>query len=77
VFRLSRREYIRSFRAVKRRTAVFATNRPRAWAVIRPAVIFIDRYYALQKATNPYLFAVIAVVIAALVFQRTLQPYIP
>jgi hypothetical protein len=75
VLRMPRRDYVSAVRRSKQHSAAFAATHPRAWAVIRRVMVF--RYHSFQNASNPYLFAIIALIVAALVFRTTLARYVP
>lgn len=77
VFRMSHRQYVRAFKQAKAESALFSTTHPRVWKVLLPAIKLMDRYAAIQVRTDPYLFAFIALIVAAVVFKHTLGHYVP
>ena len=77
VFRISARDYIGEIRKIKQIGARLIRDYPRAWAVVRLLAITYDRYVRFQRLTNPYLVALITLLVAALVFRDTLSRYVP
>ena len=77
VFGVQRREYLKTVRTLRRHIAALARRYPRAWGVYRTIATFADRYQSFQDRTNPYLLALIALVVATVVFRNTLRHYIP
>ena len=78
LYRIPPRKYLRIVRQAKQHTKDLAQRHPRAYRYfLYWPIRIMDSYYASQRASSPYVFALVALVIAVVVFRRTLQPYIP
>jgi len=71
------REYVSEMRKRNAHTKEASLRHPTAYKYLAQILKSIDTFQRFEQLVNPYLIAIISVVVAIRVFIRIMKPYIP